>query len=98
MSGNKLIDANEADEEVNTFMKHADNKDAPTTPVLRGKSAELASIEHKPRTVNIWLFMIVVTMFSLNNNYVSSSLNQMKAIFRNKLGWVEDSQQEIWLY
>ena len=73
-------------------------KDQPTTPVLRGKSAELASIEHKPRYNNIWIFLIVTTMFSFNSNYVLGYLNQMKELLQIKLGWVAESQQEIWLY
>ena len=67
--------------ETENFLFNADNaKDCPTTPVLRGKSAELASIDHKPRWGNIWIFLIVTTMFSLESNYVLGYLNQMKEL------------------
>lgn len=66
-------------------------KNIPVTPELRGKSAELASISHKPRYGNIWLFLVVTTAFSVNQNYVLSSLNQEEKLLQVKLGWVEDS-------
>ena len=67
-----MLDIKEPDilnTETDEFLKSTRNYE-PTTPILRGKSAELASIEHKPRMCNIWIFLIVTTSFSLESNYV----------------------------
>ena len=79
-------------------METADREDIPKSPILRGKSAEVASMNFNPRTGNIWLFLIVTTAFSLNSNYVLGQLNQMKLLLTYKLGWVDGSQKQIWLY
>ena len=68
------------------------------TPTLRGKSAELASIDHKPRLCAIWLFLVVATSFSLNSNYMLGELNQMKKLLSIKLDWGEGTDKELWLY
>ena len=82
------------DDQMEVFLKEAaSQKNGNTTPILRGKSAELASISHKPLLLNIWIFLIVTTMFSLNSNYVLSQLNQMKELLTVKFNWVEDSPE-----
>ena len=60
------------------------------TSELRGESAEMASLEHQPRTGRIYLFLFVVTSFTLTSNYIGS-LNQMKQLLQVKLGWEADS-------
>lgn len=67
--------------------------EAPVTPTLRGKSAELASIHHKPNTLNIWMFLCFTCIFSVNANYALSSLNQMRLLLTAQLGWEEGSSQ-----
>lgn len=85
--------------ETDKFLAMSKRDDAPTTPILRGKSAELASIEHRPRMCNIWIFLIVVTSFSLESNYVLQYLNQMKTFLRINLDWGDaESQKTIWFY
>ena len=65
-----------------------DRLDVPVTPTLRGKNAERASIrDHKPRIGHIWLFLIIVTTFSVNSNYVLGELNQMKKLLTVKMDW-----------
>ena len=68
--------------------------DIPVSPALRGKSAELESIIHKPNYAKIWLFLIVVTSFNMNASYIGSDLTQMKKLIQVKLDWVPGSSSE----
>ena len=63
----------------------------PPSTVLRGVSAELESINHRPRYCNIVIFLIVVCSFSMNTGYIGSELTQLKTTFRYKFGWVKES-------
>jgi MFS family permease len=67
----------------------------PASPEMRGKSAELASLDHKPNVGKIWLFLFVATSFTLASNY-QGSLNQIKRLLTIKFDW--NDKQEIWLY
>jgi hypothetical protein len=42
---------------------------APENPIYRGRSAELESINHKPRYGNIWIFIIVILSFNFTSSY-----------------------------
>jgi len=41
---------------------------------MRGKSAELESISHKPRKGNVWLFIMVIASYSFTFNYMAGQL------------------------
>ena len=78
-----------------SFLKDQ-NKDVPTTPEMRGVSAELASISHRPRYARIWLFLIFMTTFNFCSNYISSETTQLKTFYVDKLGWSETSVTKKW--
>jgi len=65
---------------------------------MRGKSAELESISHKPRIGRIWLFIIVIASFNFTFNYMAGQLAQTERLFQVKLGWKPNSKQETAAY
>jgi len=67
------------------------NDDFSKSPNFRGKSAELESISHRPRYCNIVVFITVVCSISLNTNYISSELTQIKDLLEVKLNWDEET-------
>ena len=71
---------------VETFLKSVDIGQ-PDPSVMRGKSAELESINHKPRYCNIVIFMVVVTSFSMNCSYIEGEITQMKSLLSEKFDW-----------
>ena len=73
-------------------MDFIDNVEAETpSSVLRGVSAELESINHRPRYSQIVIFLIIVCSFSMNTGYIGSELTQLKKVFRYKFGGEKDS-------
>ena len=51
------------------------------TPELRGKSAELASIHHRPRYGRLWVFLIFMSVFKFTGSYLGSETNQLKTFY-----------------
>jgi len=79
-----------------SFIEQTQRTVEPTPAEMRGKSAELLSISHKPRYCHIVTVIFFVGFLTVNLAFVASQLNQLKKLLEVKMDW--NDKESIWLY